>query len=140
MMLAERLLQRWREADPWLSMAAATVVLTVASQPEDFRDGGLTFIAAGTIILFSGVFGVPIVCDILVSLIRRDVRDMVARDDADELVDFVRVSRVVIVLLVVLLWGWSPSSLGSDDPGDRSSSPAQVELVNDGPVTIILDA
>ena len=95
-------------------------MLAVASQPEDFCDGGLTFVSVGTIIVISGVFGVLIVCDILESLIRRDVRDMVARDDADELVDFVRVSRVVIVLLVVLLWGWSPSSLGSDDPGDRS--------------------
>lgn len=137
--LLQRLLQRWREADPWLSMLAATVVLTFASRPEGFRPNGLTFVATGTIILFIGVFLVPILCDMLAAFISPDLRDKVgALDYDDETIDFIRVSRVVIVLLVVWLWGWTPTSFGSDDPGDRSSSPAQVGCTASGPECDVL--
>ncbi len=108
------LLQRWRRRSPtfpWITAVVGAAILTAAAPPSGVREGIWHFATYWLMLIFAGFIGVLILEPVIGYVLRHD--------DPEEIINGVRLAQVVMILFVVLMWGWEPSKDFPSDPGDR---------------------
>lgn len=115
MQLGARISARWkrrRPTFPWTTAVVGAAILSASASSSSVREHIANFAAAWLILIAGGFFAALIVPGLLAYVVKTD-------SDPEDAIDAVRVAQVAIIVLVIALWGSTPSPLPAD-PGDRS--------------------